>query len=130
VNIATARLEETRAFYCDVLGLEVGERPAFAVDGYWLYAGGSPIVHLQVAPEPVGAHAPALAHFALRVAALAAYEGRLQQAGLPYRRTSTPDNAFDQLFLRDPSGTMLELICPTPRSPTDALEVDASQTRE
>jgi catechol 2,3-dioxygenase-like lactoylglutathione lyase family enzyme len=50
VNIVTERLEETRAFFVDVLGLTVGPRPPFAVEGYWLYVGAKPIVHMQRAP--------------------------------------------------------------------------------
>ena len=44
--VLTDDLEATRAFYCDVLGLEAGERPAFAFLGYWLYLDGVPCVHL------------------------------------------------------------------------------------
>ena len=45
--IRTTRLEETRRFYVEALGLEVGPRPPLALPGYWLYAGGRPIVHLM-----------------------------------------------------------------------------------
>ena len=46
VTIATDDLDGIVAFYRDVLGLEVGPRPAFPFAGAWLYAGGRPIVHL------------------------------------------------------------------------------------
>ena len=49
VNIVTEQLEATRAFFGEVLGLEVGPRPAFAVTGYWLYAGDRAVVHIQEA---------------------------------------------------------------------------------
>ena len=45
--IRTTRLEETRRFYVEALGLEVGPRPPLSLPGYWLYAGGRPIVHLM-----------------------------------------------------------------------------------
>lgn len=32
-------LDEVREFYCAIFGLEEGFRPAFASQGYWLYAG-------------------------------------------------------------------------------------------
>ncbi len=36
VNIRTANIEPLTRFYEDVLGLEIGERPAFQVPGRWL----------------------------------------------------------------------------------------------
>ena len=38
-TIRAADLEATKNFYCDVLGMEVGERPAFKFPGYWIYLG-------------------------------------------------------------------------------------------
>ncbi|MDT5271647.1 MAG: hypothetical protein QOH49_3833 [Acidobacteriota bacterium] len=47
-NITAPRelLEGVRDFYVEVLGLVVGERPAFMRDGFWLYAGRESLVHL------------------------------------------------------------------------------------
>ena len=39
-------LERLKAFYCDVVGLQVGPRPALARPGWWLYANGKALVHL------------------------------------------------------------------------------------
>lgn len=39
-------MEETCAFYCDLLGLEAGFRPQFKSTGYWLYAGNGAIIQL------------------------------------------------------------------------------------
>jgi catechol 2,3-dioxygenase-like lactoylglutathione lyase family enzyme len=39
-------IEQAREFYCDVVGLELGERPALEFPGYWLYAGATPCLHL------------------------------------------------------------------------------------
>jgi catechol 2,3-dioxygenase-like lactoylglutathione lyase family enzyme len=44
-------LERTRSFYVDLLGLEVGYRPPLGFEGYWLYCGGNPTVHL-IGPRP------------------------------------------------------------------------------
>jgi len=38
-TIRAADLEATKNFYCDVLGMKVGERPAFKFPGYWIYLG-------------------------------------------------------------------------------------------
>ena len=40
VLVLTDDLEATKAFYCDVLGFEVGERPPLEFPGYWLYLDG------------------------------------------------------------------------------------------
>ncbi|MGY4405750.1 VOC family protein [Bradyrhizobium sp. USDA 3315] len=45
-------LEKTKAFYCDVLGLENGERPPLDFPGYWLYSGGQATVHLMGTRKP------------------------------------------------------------------------------
>lgn len=110
VNIATAKLENTRAFYCNILGLIDGPRPSFSVEGHWLYAGDRAIVHLQRAPPDSDA-VSAIRHFALAVDDLAPILTKLDTAGVGYRRTTTPDGVFDQVFMTDPGGALVELIC-------------------
>ncbi|MFS8608825.1 MAG: VOC family protein [Gammaproteobacteria bacterium] len=39
-------IEETRRFYCDALGMRVGFRPELEFDGYWLYVGDVPCIHV------------------------------------------------------------------------------------
>jgi catechol 2,3-dioxygenase-like lactoylglutathione lyase family enzyme len=55
-NIAApvALVEQVRHFYCDLLGLTCGHRPAFNSDGYGLYAGERPLVHLKIIPSTPG----------------------------------------------------------------------------
>ncbi|WP_166295536.1 VOC family protein [Bradyrhizobium sp. 2S1] len=45
-------LEKTKEFYCDVLGLENGDRPPLDFPGYWLYSGGQATVHLMGTRKP------------------------------------------------------------------------------
>ena len=46
-GVQTSKLEESRHFYEDLLGLPQGHRPAaLSTKGYWLYAGETPIIHL------------------------------------------------------------------------------------
>ena len=42
VLVLTDDLEATKDFYCDALGLEVGERATLEFPGYWLYLGAVP----------------------------------------------------------------------------------------
>jgi catechol 2,3-dioxygenase-like lactoylglutathione lyase family enzyme len=110
INIASERLEETRAFYVDVLGLTEGPRPPFRFKGYWLYAGDRPIVHLQDSRGPVGpSQASALNHFAFIVDDFEGLIRRLEQHGVAYQRTEVPGTTVLQAFLFDPNGVRVEL---------------------
>ena len=51
-TIEPSDLEATKDFYCDVLGLESGDRPPLGFPGYWLYSGGVPTVHLLGERKP------------------------------------------------------------------------------
>ena len=51
-TIEPADLERSREFYCDVLGLENGDRPPLGFPGYWLYSGGIATVHLMGTRTP------------------------------------------------------------------------------
>ena len=39
INIRTTKMEETKDFFIDIVGLEIGWRPDFDSHGYWLYCG-------------------------------------------------------------------------------------------
>ena len=45
-TILVQDLERTKDFYEDIVGLKSGDRPPLNFDGYWLYCGGEPVVHL------------------------------------------------------------------------------------
>ncbi len=110
VNIGAHRLEETRAFYRDALGLTEGWRPDFPFGGAWLYAGDGAVVHLvdlDAARRP--SIEAALDHFAFRIDDWAAAIARLDAAGVKYRATVVPDTPIRQVFLRDPNGVNIEL---------------------
>ena len=51
-TIEPSDLERTKDFYCDVLGLENGDRPPLDFPGYWLYSGGAATVHLMGTRKP------------------------------------------------------------------------------
>lgn len=110
INIATTRLEETRRFYVDVLGLEEGPRPPFEVEGHWLYAGDLPVVHMQRSPAPVGPSAgSALNHAAFGASDFDGLLARLARHGVDYRLTTVPGTDARQAFFQDPNGARLEL---------------------
>lgn len=107
-----ALLEELRAFYCEVVGLELGHRPPFRSFGYWLYAGGYPILHLSEAGP--GEERPARApgtfdHAAFRCSGQEQYEQELNRHGIQYRLATVPATQQVQIFLTDPAGNGVEL---------------------
>jgi catechol 2,3-dioxygenase-like lactoylglutathione lyase family enzyme len=110
-------LEATRAFYCDVLGFEVGERPALEFPGYWLYLHGVPCLHVaeraayeahaaQVGLSPV--HGP-IDHVALAAEGYDELASRLEGAGIEAMENRVPGAGFCQLFVTDPNGVRIEL---------------------
>ncbi|WP_241462612.1 VOC family protein [Tateyamaria sp. ANG-S1] len=91
VNLRTTRLAEMSQWYDEVLGLRAGDRPNFAMDGAWLYAGDVAAVHLVAveAEDAVGSEAALkLEHFAFRGQGDAeAFQRRLQERGVSFRRS-------------------------------------------
>ena len=110
INIGTARLAETVAFFRDVLGLKEGWRPDFGFPGAWLYAGDTAVVHLVGLDAAKGPSSEAaLDHFAFRVDDAAAIAARLDAAGIAYRQMDVPGTQIRQLFVRELNGVTLEL---------------------
>jgi catechol-2,3-dioxygenase len=105
-------LEELRVFYCDVVGLNVGDRPPFRSFGYWLYAGDQAVLHLSEASEGElrsGAAVNTFAHAAFNCTGRAEFERRLRKHGVTYRTAAVPLLDIAQLFFHDPAGNGVEL---------------------
>jgi catechol-2,3-dioxygenase len=108
-----ALLDQLCQFYVHVVGLRIGARPPFEVNGYWLYAADRAVLHLTEAraSEQTPAHvASTFAHAAFDCRDLAAAEMRLQRLGIVYRKTCVPGTGEPQLFFQDPAGNGVELI--------------------
>lgn len=105
-------LERVRAFYCELLGLEEGFRPAFASAGHWLYGGGKPIVHLSQSTQPTGEGGGSLDHVAFRLEDGSGFRNRLESAGIPFRSSYVDELGLVQFFLRDPAGNGVEVNFP------------------
>jgi len=111
VTLRTRDLEGTRAFFEAVLGLTPGYRPDFPFPGYWLYEDGEPIVHLV--PGQGGAierGGEAIDHIAFRLADHDGMRRRLDGLGLAYSRMELPELGEKRLFIRTPTGILLELV--------------------
>jgi catechol 2,3-dioxygenase-like lactoylglutathione lyase family enzyme len=123
VLVLSDDIERTRAFYCDVVGLEVGARPPLAFPGYWLYAGGSAPACMHLADRrSYAAHAAELGlsvperdagvgpvdHVAFNAADYDTLIARLERAGVPAVANVVPGGPR-QLFIEDPNGVRVEM---------------------
>jgi catechol 2,3-dioxygenase-like lactoylglutathione lyase family enzyme len=115
--VPTDDLEMTKAFYCDVLGFEVGERPPLEFPGYWLYLDGVACVHVaeRAAYE---AHAARLGlsampapidHVAFAAEGYEQLAERLDAGGIEAVANAAPGAGLRQLFFSDPNGVRIEL---------------------
>jgi catechol 2,3-dioxygenase-like lactoylglutathione lyase family enzyme len=122
--IRTTKLEETKNFYVDLLGLDDGYRPPFPFPGHWLYLGEHAIVHLfAIDPDnPDGLNdylgevdtsnlsgSGAVDHLAFRAEEPEDLMGRIKKSGAEYRDRKVPDLELYQVFLEDPNGITIEL---------------------
>lgn len=124
-SIRTVKLDETRDFYVDLLGMIDGDRPDFDFPGNWLYVDGKPVVHLVgVDPDdPSGLieylggdidtakldGSGAFDHVAFRAKDPESLMVRLQARGVRYRERKVPDLDLFQIFIEDPNGITIEL---------------------
>lgn len=108
-------LDELCRFYVEIVGLAVGDRPPFAVAGYWLYADERPVLHLaEAASEQVAASNVdgTFAHAAFDCVDVASAEALLTLRGIRYRKTAVPETGAPQIFFTDPAGNGVELLFP------------------
>jgi len=105
-------LDTLRAFYCEIVGLRVGERPALSSLGYWLYAGSQGVLHLSEArssEQRTPAAGGTFDHVAFTCTDSAGFQALLDREGVPYRRVQLPQTGQVQLFFKDPAGNGVEL---------------------
>jgi catechol 2,3-dioxygenase-like lactoylglutathione lyase family enzyme len=105
-------LDELCAFYRDVVGLVVGERPPFRRFGYWLYAGDRPVLHLGQAYDGETCAAGVegtFNHASFSCTGRREFESRLEARGIAYRTARVPLTGQVQLFFHDPAGNGVEL---------------------
>lgn len=111
ISLVTGKLDESRAFYRDVLGFREIPRPAFNFGGAWLYNYGLQI-HLieNPAPAEMSAEIDSRAdHIAFAVDDVDAVERLLREHGVRYRVNMQANTTVKQLFFHDPDGHNIEV---------------------
>jgi catechol 2,3-dioxygenase-like lactoylglutathione lyase family enzyme len=113
IRCAATELPALDDFYTRVIGLEKGRRPDIPAPGTWLYAGGTPIVHLyayleqpEAAPDPVTGP---LDHISFRAHGLERTKAHLRTHGIAFTQAPIPGWNIEQLFLRDHKRLKIEL---------------------
>jgi len=120
VNIITDRLDETAAFYADLLSLECRDAPPPLTrqNAQWMHdGGGRAIIHINSVDCPrafdrevrPGALTGALHHVALRLDGYEEVLARLDARGAEYRVNFVAAIGLRQIFTADPNNVLLEL---------------------
>ncbi|HTP47812.1 MAG TPA: VOC family protein [Casimicrobiaceae bacterium] len=108
-TILTADVEATVEFYREVLGLEAGPRPNFDFPGAWLYAGGSPILHV-IGGRPREALKPGVIdHMAFSARGLPSVLATLRARSIEHDCRRQTGSGVWQVFFFDPNGARVEL---------------------
>ena len=124
-SIRTVKLEETRDFYVNMLGMVDGDRPDFPFPGAWLYVDGVAVVHIiGVDPDDSSGLAShlggemsadaligsgAIDHIAFRAKDPKILMTHLKETRYEYREREVPSMNLFQVFIEDPNGITIEL---------------------
>ena len=124
-SIRTLKLEESREFYEDVLGMDIGPRPNLPFPGFWLYVDGRTVIHLlgidpadpsglleylggDIDPQSLDGSG-SFDHIAFCATNAPAMIRRLKDRDVPYRERQVPDMDLYQIFVKDPNGITVEI---------------------
>jgi catechol 2,3-dioxygenase-like lactoylglutathione lyase family enzyme len=108
-TILTDDVASTVRFYRELLGLTDGPRPPLQFPGAWLYASGTPILHVvggRTADELV---AGVIDHMAFSATGLADTLALLASRNIEHVCRRLPGAGTWQVFFHDPNGARVEL---------------------
>ena len=102
---------QLRDFYCDVVGLTEGFRPAFERMGFWLYIGDKDVLHLITPKEGDGRslQKSSFDHIAFKTTNYQGVLQKLKTLNIAFEEKPIPGMTAHQIFLRDPAGNRVEL---------------------
>ncbi len=102
---------QLRDFYCNVVGLTEGFRPAFERFGFWLYIGDKDVLHL-ITPKEGDSRTmqkSSYDHVAFKSSHYEDVLKKLQGLNIPFEEKPIPGMSVHQIFLKDPAGNRVEL---------------------
>ncbi len=131
-SIRSLEIEQTTAFFSQILGLTAGPRPQFPFPGVWLYNGphdewSNAVVHLiaidkndpEGLKQYLGDRDPsslkgsgAVDHIAFFATGLEEKLKHLKALNIPFHERTVPVIKLHQIFLEDPNGIVIELNYP------------------
>jgi catechol 2,3-dioxygenase-like lactoylglutathione lyase family enzyme len=115
VALEVADVEQSLAFFGEVLGLKRIPRPQMDVPGAWFRIGNAQELHL-IGGRVQPAHSAIRGnHFAMEVDNIAAWEVQLRGFGVECAVWRRPDGATS-IFLKDPDGHVVELLARAPQA--------------
>jgi len=114
-------LDKSKRFYVDILGFEVGPRPPFDSDGYWLYGYGLSL-HLVQTTAPDHRRLlkhdrikyfktclPRVDHIAFITSDLSIIRKTLIERKVYYKEDKPGGTEIEQIFFFDPDGNVIEV---------------------
>ena len=106
-------MESLKNFYIEIVGLELGFRPPFQSNGYWLNTGGKDILHLSETKKndnnPVNIKST-FDHMAFTAENKDKYIKILEKNEIKFHVRVVPEIGTEQIFFKDPAGNGIELI--------------------
>ncbi len=134
-NIKCVNLQATISFYCDVLGLRVGERPPLPFTGAWLYTeNGHATIHLigtePGEPDRAKTSSGLLHHICFWTTGLEDIRSRLVKANIKFNTVVLPRVNNTQFFMEDPNGINVELNFPAEETKPEDIEMMKNKTKE
>jgi len=112
IRVPNDLLNTVRDFYCGALGLQVGFRPNFGSQGFWLYAGENALIHLSICSKddlrPIDVK-NTLDHVAFNCENQRTMCDKLTAMGMQFSVNQVPDSPIRQVFFYDPAGNGMEL---------------------
>jgi extradiol dioxygenase family protein len=102
---------QLRDFYCNVVGLTEGFRPAFERFGFWLYIGDKDVLHL-ITPKQGDSRSSLKSsydHVAFKTGQYQEVLKKLKRLNIPFDEKPIPGMSAHQIFLKDPAGNRVEL---------------------
>ena len=118
VLVLSDDIDGSRDFYCDTVGMTVGERPPLPFPGYWLYAGGRPCLHIADRAiysdhaRAIGlgvAQTDSVDHVAFSATDYEEAAQRLRRGGVSAVRNEVREAGLRQLFFDGPDGVRIEV---------------------